>query len=476
MIQLRDYQLKGIEDIKAAMRAGSRSILFQLCTGGGKTAMAASMISGTQSKGLTTFFTVHRKDLLLQTSMAFQEFDIPHTYIAAEHDFNPYGKNFICSIDTLKKRITTVPVPAIIHVDEAHLSNSDGWHGVISYFMQKGARVVGYTATPWRLDGTGLKRNFQSMVQGPSMLWLIDNKYLNEFYYFSPTTLDLSGIKTSMGDYNKHDLNIRMIKDGVRIADAIKYYLRHARGKRAICYCVSIEDSENIAARFRAAGIRAQHVDGETPMLERRRIIAMFANGEIDILCNVDLITTGFDLAAQVGRDVTVQAIILMRPTKSLTLFLQMVGRGLRPQADGSYSIILDHANCRKNHGFPDDEREWSLEDRKKISLDALERTLPIRTCSKCGLTHRPAPKCPFCGFIYPINYREIDELDGELFEITPEQRRAKKKEAVAEAHTIEELIAEGQRQGMNDPVGWAAKVFTGRKIAHRKHKRGGIL
>lgn len=468
MIELRPYQNRIIDEVKAGMLAGHKSILVQMATGAGKTATAAKMISGSQEKGKRIFFTVHRKDLLAQTAAAFREFEIPFSYIASGYPFNPHGKVFICGIDTLKNRLNDEFLPDLIFPDECHMANSDGWDRVLNFYKQRGAWSVGLTATPWRLDGSGLGRNFSHMVQGPSMRWLIDNGYLSEFRYFSPTTIDMSGVRVTMGDYNRNDLAEKMSDDSVIVGDAIKYYLKLSRNKRAICYCISRERSENVAQKFRDAGISAQHIDGETEMPERRRIITAYANGEIDILCNVDLITTGFDLAAQVGRDITVETIILLRPTKSLSLYLQMVGRGLRPKREPA--IILDHANCSSNHGLPDDDRVWSLMDRKRLSLDLEEREIPVKTCPKCAITHRPAPLCPICGYIYPVQYREVDEIDGELDEITPEQRR--KRRALLQEddnQRLEELIREAERRGYRNPTAWAAKQFTAHKIAGRR-------
>lgn len=447
MVLLRPYQ----SDLVAAARselANHKSVLIQACTGAGKTALASYMVHGAQGKNKRVFFTVHRKDLLKQTAVAFDDFNIPFSYIAAEKEYNPYSMTHICSIDTLKNRLGKTPEPHMLIVDECHMACSEGWSKVINYYAQKGAYIIGLSATPWRLDGSGLGRHFSSMVCGPSMRWLIDNKYLSDFRYFAPSHVDLTGIRITAGDYNKGDLSERMEGESVVVGDAIRHYKKHAQGKRAIVYCVSRKHSERVAQDFIAAGIQAKHIDGETPMDERRRIITDYADGRISVLCNVDLMTTGFDLAAQIGRDATVECIVLMRPTRSLSLFLQMVGRGLRPKPEPC--IILDHANCQEMHMLPDTERTWTLDDRDRRRGGG-ERTIPVRSCPQCFFCFKPAPICPNCKYTFPIEYRTIKEVAGELSEI--KEHNAEQAAKRARDKRFYSLKAVAKKRGL--PMSW---------------------
>jgi DNA repair protein RadD len=425
LIQLRPYQTQAIEDIRAAMKR-HKAVLFQLVTGGGKTNTAAFMIKAAMDKDNVVFFCVHRKNLLKQSSRTLKKFGIYHSHIAAGHPTNPVAKIFLASIDTLRNRLEDVPVPKIIFIDECHLSASPSWTKVIDYFKAKGAWVIGLTATPERLDGKGLDTHFTVMVKGPSMRWMIDNGFLSEYRMFCPSQPDMSGVATSNGDFVDAALAARVEGDPVIIGDSIRHYKKFAHGMRAIAYCVSIKHSKDVAAQFIAAGIPAAHVDGKTSTDELDRILRAFAAGEIWVLTNCALVTTGFDLAEQVGEDVVVQCIIDLSPTQSVVLYLQKVGRGLRP--DGTVHILLDHAGNKDRHGLPDEERDWSLHGRlKKKRKGAEDPTIAVRQCPKCHHAFKPKPACPVCEYEFPIQYRTVDMIEGELVEVSPLELKRQK-------------------------------------------------
>lgn len=468
----RQYQTDIQNAVRQAMLDGQKSILVQLCTGGGKTHLASDMIHTALGKGRRSHFAVHRKILLKQTSETFNDHEIPYGYIAAEHDFNPYAKTHICSIDTLYSRLGQFEIPDLLWVDECHMANSPTWSLVIDYYKRHGAWIIGLSATPIRTDGTGLKKNFDHMVCGPSMRWLIDGGFLSDYRMFSPSSLNLQGIATRMGDLAKDQLASFMEGNSSVIGDAVKHYRREAMDTLNITYCVSRKHSEMTAERFRNDGIVAIHIDGLTPQHERRQIINAYARREIKVLTNVELITTGFDLAAQVGRDVNVESISLLRPTKSLSLYLQMVGRGLRRKTRPA--VILDHANCRASFGLPDDEYEWSLQDRVVKKRSENQSSVMVKHCPECYFDHRPSPSCPNCGVVYEIQYRQVDEVDGELKEI---DRTAKKIQTEDKALDIEMqyrmgkfsskdmdyLVRLGRKKGYKNPEKWAAFIITSR-------------
>ena len=163
--------------------------------------------------------------------------------------------------------------------------------------------------------------------------------------------------------------------------------------------------------------------DGQTPKDERGKAVRAYADGHIDVLTNVALFGEGFDLSSLAGRDVPIECVSLLRPTMSLSLHLQQIGRSLRPKPKPA--IILDHAGNMMRHGFPDDDFDWSLSAREKKNRgNGKEPQIAIRQCEMCYFVHRPAPACPNCGHVYEIQYREIDELDGDLSEIDVRQRR----------------------------------------------------
>jgi len=219
-----------------------------------------------------------------------------------------------------------------------------------------------------------------------------------------------------MGEYVRQEAADLMDTSKIH-GDIVEHYRKQADGKRAIVFAVTVAHSKHIAEAFRQAGIRAIHLDGETPRNERKLAARAFANGDIQVITNVGLFGEGYDLAAQADMDVTVDCVIDAQPTNSLAWCLQKWGRCLRPKADGSKAIILDHAaNCLR-HGLPDDYREWTLAGIDKKSRKAAEEEVKIKTrqCPKCYAIHRPMPICPECGHAYEINSRMASSFDYEI-------------------------------------------------------------
>jgi superfamily II DNA or RNA helicase len=471
----RQYQQDMQAEARSAMLAGHRSILIQLATGGGKTRLAADMIYKAINKGHTVHFGVHRDLLVRQTAATFKEHQIPFSYIASGYSHNPHNRVHIVSLDTIKRRVDRpdYKFPSLLFFDEGHLGGAAGYSKVIDAYKAAGCYIVLLSATPWRLSGEGLGRHCSYMVKGPPMSWLIEQGFLSRYRFFSPSSPDMSGLHTRMGEYVKEEVEARM--DSVLIGDAVKHYLKAAPHSLNITYCVSRKRSEETAQAFRDAGVPAMHIDGLTPQADRDRIIKAYARRELRVLTNVELITTGFDLASQVGMDVNVESISLLRPTQSLSLYLQQVGRGLRRKS--TPAVILDHANCRKQHGFPDDDHNWTLSDREKKA--ATNSTTPVRHCPQCFFDHRPAPKCPNCGMTYEIKYREVEQIEGELLEVDKEAIKQQNK-LNTEAYdnqwkiqSLDDLIKEGYRRGYarGKCEAWAAKVFTAREAKRRGKK-----
>ena len=338
----------------------------------------------------------------------------------------------------------------------------DGLDRLIKWLKANGTIILGLSATPWKLSGEGLGKWYDDMVQGPSVRQLIDAGRLSEYDAFAPSTPDLSGIKIAAGDYAKGQLAERMEQDRVLIGNAVKHYKTHAEGKLNIAYCVSIAHSEIVAQSFRDAGITAAHIDGKTPDIERKRIIKAYAKREIMVLTNCELLTFGFDLASQVGMDVTVECMSDLRPTKSLALQAQKWGRVLRRKPYPA--IIFDHANNFMQHGLPCDEREWTLDDRLHgVGTKGGERILPVKQClsdangAGCFHCHHPSPKCPKCGHVYEVQSREIEEVEGELEAIDKERIKKMARMEVGKAKTIADL--ERIRAERGYAPGWVYQI-----------------
>lgn len=458
----RPYQGSLIDSLRSVMPR-IKTIVLQLCTGGGKTNLAAWMIRSAMDKGSLVFFIVHRRDLLFQTSNTFTEYGIPHSFIAAKKHFNPFSKVYLCSIETLKRRLDKSPIPKIIFVDECHLSASAGWSKVIEFYRSRGCWIIGLSATPWRLDGRSLGDLFQHIVCGPSMRELINQGYLSDYKYYAPDLPDFSGDKSETAK------EAAVEKNNILIGHAVTHYKKYAHGKRAVVYASSIKHSKKTVEEFCAAGIPAEHMDGDTPEAERRAITQRFATGVTWVLSNKDLITTGYDLQSQSGLPVTIEAIILLRYTDSLSLFLQMVGRGLRPKDEPA--LIFDHSGCAMksdgtpHHGMPADDRVWTLEGREKESRNVGERAVPIMQCKFCYYCSRPFLHCPNCGREREIQERKIDQREGELVELSKDQIRQIERKKQGMARSLDEMIAEGYRRGYKPGKceAWAAHVISAR-------------
>ena len=245
-MRLRPYQGAALVAMREHLRCGARSVLFQLPTGGGKTAVSAFMLRGSAARGLPSLFICHRRELIRQASTTFNEIGVEHGVIAAGFPEND-ALIQIASIDTLKRRLDRVTVPRLVVWDECHHVGAAGWARVFSHFNE--AFHVGLSATPARLDGKGLGRYFEQMVQGPTTQELIDDGYLVAPRVFAPSTPDLTGIRTRMGDFQRDAVENLMV-DNTVVGNAVEHYKRFANGKRAIVFCVSVRHSEITRASF----------------------------------------------------------------------------------------------------------------------------------------------------------------------------------------------------------------------------------
>ena len=450
MIVLRPYQERAIAECRQAYRQGERAVLLQMPTGAGKTMTASTVVHGAAGRGNATWWLTHRRELAAQASQTFHSLEIPHGTVQAGHVSDPYALVQVASIQTIARRVDKLPKPKLIVFDECHHIGAASWDALFHAFPE--AKILGLTATPWRLDGQGLGRWFGHMVEGPTTGELISEGSLSPFRLFAPSAPDLSGVGITGGDYQRGALAKAMDRPTI-VGDAIGHYRRLCPGKRAVVFAAGVENSKHIVDQFIGQGIPAEHVDGTMGADERDAAVARFRRGETLILSNADLFGEGFDVPA-------IEAAILLRPTKSLSLYLQQVGRALRPADGKSEAIILDHAGNSLTHGLPDDSREWSLADREKRKR-AEKGEVAIRQCEECFFVFRPAPKCPQCGHVAQVAKREIEVVEGTLEEVT-ERRQLFREQG--KANSLEALIALGRQRGYKSPEFWARKVWESRQ------------
>ena len=335
-----------------------------------------------------------------------------------------------------------------------------------------GARHVGLSATPWRLDGGGLDAYFDELVLGPSTADLIEIGALSDFVVYAPAVPDMGGVAKTAGDFTAAGAAAVMMRPKL-VGDIVAHWRERASGLRTVGFACKVDHSLAMVAAMQAAGIRAAHLDGDTPKDERARVVRAYADGELDVLWNVALFGEGFDLAAVAGRDVTIDAVIQARPTTSLSLHLQQVGRALRP-APGKRAIILDHAGNAHRHGLPDDVRTWTLAGRAKGGAANDNGPPPPVTCAGCfGQIRRPLPDaCPYCGHELEAQRRaeEIKVEEGRLVELSrsaqERERREKRRQELHElsqAKTLHDLVDLGRKRGHKFPTKWAQHVWAGR-------------
>jgi superfamily II DNA or RNA helicase len=439
MLQLRPYQADLIADTRRALRH-HRRVLLQLPTGGGKTVISATMMGNAASRGMRSWFVVHRRELIDQTSRTLEAVGVPHGFIAAGMPPRYREPVTLCSVQTLRSRaerlIEHYGAPDLVVWDESHHCAAGTWGKVAA--LLPNAFHVGLTATPERLDGKGLDGMFRALVPGPSVRWLIEQGYLAKYRVWTHTPPDLSGVRTRGADYDPAALGAVM-SDRFLLGDCVQHYLDICGGKQAIAFCVSVEHAIATRDAFRAAGVVAEELDGGADGRTRREVIKAFREGKIKVLTSVDLFGEGFDLPE-------LTAAILLRPTKSLGLHLQQVGRALRTSPGKDFAIILDHAGNIAEHGLPDEEREWSLQGRSRRARKGSE---PVKTCGNCfGTAPAAALTCPYCGQAFAGLPREVEQVDGKLVEIDVEAFKRQARKEVGQAKTREELERVARERG----------------------------
>jgi superfamily II DNA or RNA helicase len=373
-----------MEAVSAPYRAGQRRVLLRAETGFGKTVVASQMFRSAAERSFRSIFIVHRRELLEQASRAFTANGVEHGIIAAGVTPCPEPLVQIATIGTLARQVRNIKPPRFVCFDECHHLPAPGWSSIQDAFPD--AFHLGLSATPRRLDGQGLRDHFDVMVSGPSVRWLQQRGHLSDCRHISPgSTLDLTGVRTRLGDYHKGDLSIAVDRSSID-HDGVEAYLRYARGKRALAFANSLEQSRRVVDLFNLAGIPAEHVDGKKPAAERDAAIARFECGQTLVLSNVDLFSEGFDVPV-------IEAVVMFRPTKSLGLYRQMIGRALRVAVGKPFAIVLDLVGNYTRHGLVEDERRWSLDAPPSEPEDHSGSV-----CAACAVVAEHCGPCAFCG------------------------------------------------------------------------------
>ena len=456
-MNLRPRQHKAIEDIRAAYRSGRKAPILCAATGFGKTHTSAEIIRSALERGRTVWFLAHLKEILDDTAKRLRLAEIPFGEIAAGKGRNYHRRVQIVSVHTAVRR-DDLPKPDLVIVDECHLAVATTYKKVLGRIGNP--VLLGLTGTPCRLDGRGLGELFDEIIPTCSTQTLIDEGLLAPIKYYAPYRPDLTSFKTYRGDYKQSDAEAEMNRTKIT-GDAIEHYRKHCDGKRAVVFCTSIKHAEHVAEEFRATGYKAVAISGESKTAERNAALSGLRSGELQVVCNAQLWVAGVDVPE-------IECIVLLRPTKSLTFYLQSIGRGLRTVPGKKHLTVLDHAGCIFEHGPPQAERKWALTGRQKK-----EGVTPVKQCPACFCAHPPAPVCPECGYEYPVAGHDGPvEVDGELGEVDMRQAEAewrKHQEQIAKraeqgrAKTLEQLIELGKSRNYKYPVAWARKIMASR-------------
>lgn len=403
---LRPYQIGSLEDLRAKMRQGVKRLVLVAPTGAGKTTVAAEMARGAVARGRRVLFLAHRRELIEQASDRMVREGLAVGAIMAGIPATPAPVQ-VASVQTLVRG--TFPGADLVIVDECHHAKAKTYEKILAAYPN--AFVVGLTATPWRLDGKGLKDLFIDVVVAATPRQLIDLGFLCDYQGYAYLAPDTQTFHTRGGDFDEGELSTAYDNSKLR-GDIVGKWLEHARGMRTILFASSIPNSIAFVERFKAEGVAAEHLDHETPLAVRRATFARVRSGETTLLLNVGLVTEGVDIPE-------LQCCILARPTQSLALYLQMVGRVMRPKG-GDKARIHDHAENAQRHGLPDDERDYSLEATTKK-----DKPKSLRTCPQCLAIYEPSLKaCPVCGFANPKEVLEADVSTGAARELSLKEIR----------------------------------------------------
>ena len=411
-MQIRDYQKKLINGLRNSMASGHKNIMVQSPAGSGKSITMAEIAKRITQHEMNVLFVVHRRELVKQIKSTFVSWGVNMNFCE------------IYMVQTATRRLEKLIKPEYIFVDEAHHSLAKTYKRIFDYFPA--AHVIGFTATPIRLSGKGFKEVYDDLIIGPKISWLIKNHYLAPYTYYSVNLIDQKQLKrSSTGDYTRQSME----KAGKNIiyGDVINAYRKIANNSKAIIYSYSVQSCKQVAEEFNKNHISAQEVDGKTDKDTRKKAMQDFRTGKIKVLVNAELYGEGVDVP-------DCQTVIMLRPTQSLSLFIQQSMRCMRYKP-GKNAIIIDQVANYTRFGLPDFDRDWTLEDRAKHPQREGGSDGPaIKTCPECfGVILASCHECPLCGHSFEAEFRKLaQDRRAELEKINlnaKELRERKKKE-----------------------------------------------
>lgn len=424
-MRLYPYQEDLVNQARLDISKGAQGVMIQSPPGSGKSVVIATIAKYATDKGNHVLFIVHRKELVRQIEETFQKVGVDRKL------------STIITVGKAVNRLDWLPEPSIIITDESHHARAATYRKIYDHYPE--AIRLGFTATPWRMSGLGFRDIYDTIIHGQQVDWLIQNNFLAPFDYYAPTLSDMNVLKkSSTGDYTKASMDKAVSR--VIFGDIVKHYRELADGKKTILYAHSVEASQNIAQAFTDAGIKAMHADAKTNSAERDAIMEDFKDGDLQVLCNVDLVSEGFNVP-------DCSCVILVRPTASLVLYLQQSMRSMRYQA-GKKAIIIDHVGNYSVHGLPDTHREWSIDDKeKKVKKNNTDNEVPIKHCLSCQMVNPSNVRvCEGCGEEFPVENSEmevradakLEKVDSFEFQVDYQMLNLKKEYADKKVEDLE--------------------------------------
>ena len=462
--KLWDFQEQALDKIIDFFDHGGHTLLSQAPTGTGKSLVACEFIRRMREQEKPVYFVTHSRALLKQFSDHLTDMGMIHGLIIPRAPTLPYRIQVI-SAASLTSRIGKIAEPWGLIFEEAHHSTTDIFSRILKTWPN--ARLLGLTATPYRLSGEPLDM-YESMITAPSVRWFIDNYYLADYDYYIPAEVNTEGIHHLGGDFKASELAERLKSDNARVGNLVEYYEKYAKGLPGIAFGTSIADAEEICTRFQGAGydMKALHSKSEEDvqvMLDDARA------GRLSMLSTCDMVGEGVDVK---GLTVEIDA----RPTESLVVKLQHSGRVLRALYSDGYDLstlsgrrvameaggkgraqILDFSSNYLRHGLPDDDREWSLEGAPKI-----HSTSAYKRCPSC---QRPVPNflmsCPYCAYEFPKMAAQAtapDEVEGALVpigSIRADDKNGLVIKIARGAENLRDAIRIAKQNGANHQAAW---------------------
>lgn len=413
VMQLRPYQERAIARARSYYLRGRRSVCIVAPTGAGKGTIAATL--AVRARG-GVLFIVHTREIIrdIGQRMLAAGAGTVGLWTRGRCEGDRGARIHVCGIQTIRDR-TELPPARLVIWDECHRTRAASYQAVRERYP--GAVHLGMTATPIRGDGQSLGHDYQELVQTVGVPDLIAAGHLTPVLTVRPAQ-PLDGLAMH----------------------PVAAYQRWAPDGRAVVFARDVPTMVEIAEAYSAAGIPVGAVWGDMPTADRDATLRAFASGETRVLCNVAVLTEGWDCPPA-------DTCILARGAGHVGRYLQMVGRVLRPSPDKRRALLIDLQGVSHTHGLPDAARRWTLEGEGNGRAPAASLT----TCPQCWAVYDPAPRCPECGREAPPLVADVRLTPAEMA-LADEERRERHRRAWRQLEAMERR--DGRRRG------WARWAF----------------